>query len=172
MRSRPPLAPIRPDRPAERLEPPRRAPENRAAHDVPDRQRRRDPAQDPETDEAMLLNRRTDRRHAGEIYIGRPSKWGNPFRMHFESDRMRTIALYRGDLVRRLRSGRLSRRELAEIHPRPKVCWCAPRACHGDVLEAAAAWAATEPDVALDDAAWTKEPITVLVARRRARRAA
>ena len=54
--------------------------------------------------------------------------------MRVESDRIRTIALYRGDLVQRLRTGKLTCNELAELHGRPKVCWCAPRGCHGDVL--------------------------------------
>ena len=71
--------------------------------------------------------------------------------------------------MQKLRTGKLTRNELAELHGRPKVCWCAPRGCHGDGLEAAASWAATEPDTPLEEAAWTTEPITVIVARRTSR---
>ena len=113
----------------------------------------------------MVLNRRTDRPRANQVYIGRPSRWGNRFRLTAGADRIRVIALYRTDLVHRLRTGRLTRAELAELDGRPLVCWCAPLACHGHVLRAAAAWAATEPDVGLEAATWTREPIERLVRR-------
>ena len=115
----------------------------------------------------MILNRRTDRPRPHQVYIGRPSKWGNRFRLRHEGERLRVIALYRTDLVHRLRTGRVTRAEFAELDGRPLVCWCAPLACHGHVLRAAAAWAATQPDVGLDAAAWTTEPIERLVRRMR-----
>lgn len=113
----------------------------------------------------MILNRRTDRPRPHQVYIGRPSKWGNPFRPRHEGDRMRVIALYRTDLVRKLRTARVARAELAELNGRPLVCWCAPLACHGHVLRAAAAWAATQSDVGVEGADWATEPIERLVQR-------
>ena len=113
----------------------------------------------------MILNRRIDRPRPHQVYIGRPSKWGNPFRLTPGGNRIRVIALYRTDLVDRLRTGRVTRAELAELHGRPLVCWCAPLACHGHVLLAAAAWAATQPGVGLKAAMWTTEPIERLVRR-------
>ena len=115
----------------------------------------------------MILNRRTDRPRPRQVYIGRPSKWGNPFKLAAGGSRVRVIALHRADLVNRLRTGRVTRAELAELHGRPLVCWCAPLACHGHVLLAASAWAATEPDVGLEAAMWTSEPIEHLVRRMR-----
>ena len=113
----------------------------------------------------MILNRRTDRPRPHQIYIGRPSKWGNPVRLLHEGGRIRVIALYRTDLVHRLRTGRVTRAELAELDGRPLVCWCAPLARRGHVLRAAAAWAATQPDLGLEAARWTREPIERLVRR-------
>ena len=113
----------------------------------------------------MILNLRKDRSRPHQIYIGRPSRWGNPFRLHHENERIRVISLYRRELVHRLRTGSVTRAELAELAGRPLVCWCAPLACHGHVLLAAAAWAATEPDVDLETATWTSEPIERLVRR-------
>ncbi len=113
----------------------------------------------------MILNRRTDRPRPRQVYIGRPSKWGNPFRLRHEEERIRVIAQYRTDLVRRLRTGSVTRAELAELDGRPLVCWCTPLACHGHVLLAAAAWAATEPDNSLEAARWTTESIERLVWR-------
>ena len=113
----------------------------------------------------MILNRRTDRPRPYQVYIGRPSRWGNPFHLIHEGQRLRVITLYRTDLVHRLRTGRVTRAELTELDGRPLVCWCAPLACHGHVLLAAAKWAATQLDVGLGAATWTTEPIERLVRR-------
>ena len=67
----------------------------------------------------------------GAVYVGRPTKWGNPFAL---DDPVEAVAVYRYELE----SGRLRvsvddvRRELAG---KDLVCWCASkRPCHADVL--------------------------------------
>lgn len=65
------------------------------------------------------------------LYIGRPSKWGNPFVMNGEQDRERVIAQYEQYL---LNSPDLLA-QIGELKGMDLVCWCAPRACHGDVLK-------------------------------------
>ena len=65
------------------------------------------------------------------VYIGRPSKWGNPFVMNGENDRERVIAQYEQYL---LNSPDLLA-QIGELKDMDLVCWCAPRACHGDVLK-------------------------------------
>lgn len=66
-----------------------------------------------------------------DVYIGRPSKWGNPFVIGRDGSRADVIAKYRAWL--------LNQPTLVAVLPelRGKVlgCWCAPQACHGDVLE-------------------------------------
>ncbi len=111
----------------------------------------------------MLLNRRRDRIPAGAVYVGRPSRWGNPYPLRREHERLGVAERYRDHLVRRLRAGTTTRRELAGLHGETLVCWCAPRPCHGHLLQAAARWAATEPAVAIKEAAWTTLPITELL---------
>ena len=163
---RPRIEPARPEaRRADReVERPGGAPARAAPGHLPNRPPKRNPPHAPEGP-TMILNRRTDRPRPRQVYIGRPSRWGNPFRLTAGVNRIRVIALYRADLVRRLRIGRVTRAELAELNGRPLVCWCAPLACHGHVLLAASAWAATEPDVGLEAARWTREPIERLVRR-------
>ena len=65
-----------------------------------------------------------------DVYIGRPSKWGNPFSIGKDGTREEVVVKYddyihgRPELFREarlLRGLRLG-------------CWCAPAACHGDVL--------------------------------------
>lgn len=68
-----------------------------------------------------------------DVYIGRPGPWGNPFWMGSEEHRLEVIAKFEawGQNQPWLRDA--ARRELAG-----KIlgCWCAPKPCHGDVLEA------------------------------------
>lgn len=77
-----------------------------------------------------VLNRH---RHdcSGAVYVGRPSPFGNPFVIGRDGDRAAVIARYetwlrsQPDLVERARR---------ELRGRDVACWCAPAACHGDVL--------------------------------------
>jgi Domain of unknown function (DUF4326) len=69
------------------------------------------------------------------IYVGRPTKWGNPYRVgtgHHTAEE--AVILYRKDLI----AGSLPftiddvRRDLKD---KDLVCWCKPGAsCHADLL--------------------------------------
>lgn len=67
-----------------------------------------------------------------DVYIGRPSKWGNPFPMRNNSplERTRVIELY--DAYIRSRPELLV--ALPELLDKRLGCFCHPLACHGDVL--------------------------------------
>lgn len=77
-----------------------------------------------------ILNKKRDGLPANAVYIGRPGKWGNPFVIGRDGSREQVIAKFRDYL---LRSPRLMA-DLHELRGRDLVCWCAPCACHGDVL--------------------------------------
>lgn len=64
------------------------------------------------------------------VYVGRPTKWGNPFVIGRDGSRAEVIAKYE----ERLRASPLMMRELAELRGKSLVCWCAPLPCHADVL--------------------------------------
>ena len=70
------------------------------------------------------------RSSATQLYIGRPSKWGNPFVMGRDGSRTEVIAKYRAWIV----AQPTLMNALDELRGRDLVCWCAPLACHGDVL--------------------------------------
>lgn len=65
-----------------------------------------------------------------DVYIGRPSIWGNPFIIGDHGTRAEVIEKYRQHI--------LNSPELLKLIPtlKDKVlgCWCKPDACHGDVL--------------------------------------
>lgn len=71
-----------------------------------------------------------NKREPFDVYIGRPSKWGNPFTIGKHGTREQVIQQYREWVVQQPEI-------MAELHElRDKVlgCWCKPKACHGDVL--------------------------------------
>lgn len=67
---------------------------------------------------------------ATRVYIGRPSKWGNPFVIRRDGSRAEVIVKYRAWIVAQPEL----MAALDELRGRDLVCWCAPLACHGDVL--------------------------------------
>ena len=73
-----------------------------------------------------------------DVYVGRPSKWGNPFSHAVGTAAVRRVPtrhlaiesywawlLAQPELVARAR---------AELRGKVLGCWCHPQPCHGDVL--------------------------------------
>lgn len=65
-----------------------------------------------------------------DVYIGRGSKWGNPFRIGPDGSRDDVIHKYEAYLKNtpELFSS------LHELKGKVLGCWCHPRPCHGDIL--------------------------------------
>jgi hypothetical protein len=70
------------------------------------------------------------KRAAYDVYIGRPSKWGNPFTIGKHGNREEVIQKYEEWLLQN--KGLMN--NLNELKDKTLGCWCAPQACHGDVL--------------------------------------
>ena len=64
------------------------------------------------------------------VYIGRPSDWGNPFKIGHDGTRKECIDKYR----QWIRGQDLLMERLPELKGKALACWCKPYACHGDVL--------------------------------------
>lgn len=65
------------------------------------------------------------------VRIDRSTKWGNPFHLSDEGQRVKVVTKYENWLMDQSELVRDARAELAGKH---LLCWCAPRICHGDVL--------------------------------------
>jgi hypothetical protein len=78
-----------------------------------------------------VLNKYKDTIPTGAVYIGRPSKWGNPFPVTKQLPRESAVSLFR-DLVEANESFKQEIRE--ELKGKDLVCFCSPKCCHGDVL--------------------------------------
>lgn len=79
----------------------------------------------------VLNAKLTGKRKPGAVYCGRPSKFGNPFVLGRDGGRDEVIAKYRQMLERRPELRNAAR---AELRGFDLICWCAPLACHCDVL--------------------------------------
>lgn len=78
-----------------------------------------------------VLNKKIHGLPDGAVYIGRPSAYGNPFTIGRDGDRAAVVSKYREWLAERPALVAQAQRELVG---KALVCWCAPEACHGDVL--------------------------------------
>ncbi len=65
-----------------------------------------------------------------DIYIGRPSKWGNPYKIGINGTREEVISKYRVYILSRPNLIN----QLPELVDKILGCWCKPLACHGDIL--------------------------------------
>jgi hypothetical protein len=66
-----------------------------------------------------------------DVYIGRGSKWGNPFVVGVDGTRKEVIDWYEEHLTN---SPELLE-ALPELLGKRLGCFCKPKACHGDVLK-------------------------------------
>lgn len=79
------------------------------------------------SDVPRVLNRKTHGVPEGAVYVGRPTKWGNPFKIGPDGGRSEVISQYREWLA-------TSGLDPTELRGKDLVCWCKPLPCHADVL--------------------------------------
>lgn len=65
-----------------------------------------------------------------DVYIGRPSKWGNPFVIGKDGTRREVIEKYRSWILNQPEL----MKSLGELKNKTLGCWCYPSPCHGEVL--------------------------------------
>lgn len=66
------------------------------------------------------------------VYVGRPSKWGNPYRIGVDGNREQVLKKYREYLMANPGIVEDARNEL---RGKNLACWCKPgEDCHADIL--------------------------------------
>ena len=61
------------------------------------------------------------------VYVGRGSKWGNPLKIEYESQRAATVAWFETWIAPKL--------DVSELRGKDLVCWCRlDQECHADIL--------------------------------------
>lgn len=85
-----------------------------------------------------VWNKRQNNIPSEAVYVGRPTKWGNPF-THQGGTLAKFIVANRDEAVDRYEQWLLKQPELIaqakkELAGKDLICWCAPQRCHADVL--------------------------------------
>lgn len=70
------------------------------------------------------------REQAYDVRIDRKTKWGNPFVVGKDGTREEVIKMYEDYILEQ----KHLMTALNELKGKRLGCWCAPAACHGDVL--------------------------------------
>lgn len=82
-----------------------------------------------------VWNQRDKKIPADAVYVGRPTRWGNQYKIGDESF---GAPMTRQDVVEHFRASVVSPEIRAkireELRGKDLVCWCAPHSCHADVL--------------------------------------
>ena len=65
-----------------------------------------------------------------DVFIGRPSIWGNPFEIGKDGTRKEVIKKYRVWL----NDNESLKSRILELDGKTLGCFCAPKACHGNVI--------------------------------------
>ena len=71
------------------------------------------------------------RKEKFDVFIGRGSKWGNPFQIGKDGTREEVIEKYREAIKNNMKLLLCLHKE---IKGKVLGCYCKPKACHGDVL--------------------------------------
>ena len=66
-----------------------------------------------------------------DVYVGRPSKFGNPFEIGKDGTREEVIEKYREWFFAQ---PELMKEAKEKLKGKVLACWCAPQACHADIL--------------------------------------
>lgn len=82
-------------------------------------------------DKPKVFNKHHINNPSNAVYIGRGSKWGNPFIINQHGNRAEVIAKYRDYLNEH---PELIAAAQIELVGKNLICFCAPLACHGDIL--------------------------------------
>jgi hypothetical protein len=68
------------------------------------------------------------------VYVGRPTKWGNPFSIGERFTREQAVAAYR-PYIQAMIEAKPEKYDLNELNGKKLACWCPlDQPCHADVL--------------------------------------
>ena len=87
-----------------------------------------------------VFNKRHRNNHPSDaVYVGRPTKWGNPFTHLPKNTKAEFVVSSRDEAVSKYEEWINSNPELieaakTELRGKDLICWCAPLSCHADVL--------------------------------------
>lgn len=88
-----------------------------------------------------VVNKYKHKPTGDDVYIGRGSKWGNPFTHIPSGTAAAVVVATREEAIESYREyittgkGACILKDLHELKDKNLVCFCAPKTCHGDILK-------------------------------------
>lgn len=73
------------------------------------------------------------RKEKYDVYIGRPSQFGNPFEIGRDGTRSEVIEKYKVWFYERLENPQY-KNQVLQLKGKTLGCFCKPSACHGDII--------------------------------------
>jgi len=70
-----------------------------------------------------------------DIYIGRGSIFGNPFRIGVDGNRKQVIEKYKKYFYKRINNDEMFKIAVLKLKDKVLACYCKPLDCHGDVIK-------------------------------------
>jgi len=70
-----------------------------------------------------------------DVYIGRPSIFGNPFTIDKDGTRDDVIKKFKHYFLIRIGNDNKFYHEILKLKDKTLACWCKPEACHGDIIK-------------------------------------
>jgi len=74
------------------------------------------------------------KKDAYDVYIGRPSIFGNPFPVEHYG-RSECLKKFRDYFFQRIRTDPKFKKAIETLRGKTLACYCSPQACHGDIIE-------------------------------------
>ena len=89
-----------------------------------------------------VINKRHPHTAENAVYVGRPTKWGNPFShlsgtlaKYKTNTREEAVEAYERMVLSAIKEDpELLEMIKKELKGKDLICWCAPKLCHADVL--------------------------------------
>lgn len=75
-----------------------------------------------------------NRANQHDVYIGRPSLFGNPFPINDTQGRRAVIEKYREYFHKKIEGDPSFKKEVLQLRGKRLGCYCSPLRCHGDVI--------------------------------------
>ena len=88
----------------------------------------------PPLSSSVINQKNRPNNNTESVYIGRPSIFGNPYRIGFDGTRAEVIQKYEMYVRERIEIDNRFRNAIKGLKGKLLVCWCKPLPCHGDVL--------------------------------------
>jgi len=69
-----------------------------------------------------------------DVYIGRPSVFGNPFQIGKDGDRQQVVEKYKNYFYNKIHMDEIFKNQVLTLKGKRLGCFCKPHACHGDII--------------------------------------